>query len=348
MSASSYKVHSADPSGDRDLVLETWANAGFSEGAEKDSRRYDWFHLRNPQGKSTPYFLNADQDPDPAGVIGIARRRFYVNGREITAGVLVDFVVRPEYRTLLPALTLQRGSRTDAMTTLPVVFGIPNEKSRAVFIRAGTDLRLDVGEYCRVVRSRKYLEQYVPTAIARFLAPVVDNVAILPARLRLLFAQERGEWTDSFRAEFDDLWDRVEKAGRTIGVRNASFLRWRFSDHPSRIYRTLTIRARHSEKLLGYFVCERVEDSLVVKDWLWSGSRSGLPHALRRLATCAFKEGAHVIRLQTAPTPEVTPALRSTYFVKRGTRLLVALLDGSVKEEVEATTWHITPADEDV
>ena len=348
MSSPRYEVHPGDSVADREQVLETWATAGFSQDADENRGRYDWFHVRNPQGTSAQYFLSVEGEPAPAGVIAVACRRFHVNGRDVDAGVLVDFVVRPEHRSLLPALTLQRGSRAHAMTTRPVLFGIPNEKARAVFIRAGTDLRLDIGEHCRVLRFRKYLARYVPAAIAGLVAPLVDFVALLPARLQLLFAGERGEWTQSFGTEFDELWERAEKTARSIGVRDAAFLRWRFADHPSRSYRALTIRERRSGRLLGYFVCETVDDSLVVKDWLWAGTGRGLSRALLRLAVSGGKEGAHVIRLQTSPTPEILPALRSAHYVKRGTRLLVALLDGSVKEEVEETTWHITPADEDV
>lgn len=62
---------------------------------------------------------------------------------------------------------------------------------------------------------------------------------------------------------FDELWQRAEKQGRIIGVRNARYLRWRYQDHPTTRYRMLAVS--EGDALCGY-VMYRITHNLCQVD----------------------------------------------------------------------------------
>ena len=47
----------------------------------------------------------------------------------------------------------------------------------------------------------------------------------------------RAELRSHIDEEFDTLWQRADKRGRLLGVRNARYLRWRYEQHPLTRYR---------------------------------------------------------------------------------------------------------------
>jgi hypothetical protein len=143
--------------------------------------------------------------------------------------VLVDMAVRPEHRTLGPALQLQKGLLAESLRTVDFLYGFPNPKAAPVFQRAGYRPLGRMQRHVRVLRPSGYLDRRMPAAVARILAPLAD----IGLRIRMEF--------DALVARAPRLeWVPVEDLGGRIaapapdgdilrGTRSAQFLAWRFS-----------------------------------------------------------------------------------------------------------------------
>src|SRR5271169_5680802 len=73
-----------------------------------DDRRYDWLYHENPDGPGRVWIA---YDADEQKVIGSGSaipRRITVDGSELLACIMADFWIDPQFRTLGPALQLQR------------------------------------------------------------------------------------------------------------------------------------------------------------------------------------------------------------------------------------------------
>src|SRR5688500_18512216 len=119
---------------DRDTVQSIWR--GTLGQQDRMAAKYDWFYLACPHGPPLLQLLR-HIDGDWVGTACAGRRRMRWQGRDISAGVLVDLAVVPEHRSLGPALILQQGLIEAGARDLDLLYGFPNPKAAAVFKRIG-------------------------------------------------------------------------------------------------------------------------------------------------------------------------------------------------------------------
>src|ERR1700742_4579285 len=93
-----YEVKPADPEAERNQALAAWheGSLGGNQLPQAAQTRYDWFYLRNPQGRAR---LNLLFSPEGslAGSLGIGCREVHVGNERVLGGVLIDFVVAPRH-----------------------------------------------------------------------------------------------------------------------------------------------------------------------------------------------------------------------------------------------------------
>jgi hypothetical protein len=344
----SYTVVPGSAASDRDTVAHLWQVSGLgnlSDGQQK--ARYDWFYLENPQGTGDISFLHASEGSPAVGFLGVGRRQWFVAGEAMHAGVLVDFVVHPDHRTAAPALMLQRHGRERAQQWARLLIGLPDVKAVAVFKRLGAHFQCSLPRYVRIVRYGGYIRRKLPAFAASVLGVVADTIDGCGRTVRLLGTKYRGTWVDQMDACFDRLWERLDKDERSIGLRNAGFLTWRFGQQPEHRYRTFVVADAQGE-LIAYFVCELEGDALHVKDLLVSASVKECTQALLLLASAGRKLGASAVSLQVFGDPVVDQALRAAQFVERDKRPFFAVLDETIRTRTAGLRWYITQADEDI
>jgi hypothetical protein len=325
-------------------MLALWRQGLSHQGAPQ--ARLDWFYRAHPCGAPRVFIL--EQDELPIGTATLARRAVVHAGRDASAGVLVDFVLHADQRTLFPALALQRAVRETALADLAVVFGFPNRRSLAVVKRAGYRHVLDLERRVRVVRSARYLERLLPAWLARPLAWLADHARHLVARMQLaLPAGWQARWLDAPDARFDSLWQRCRSAAGLIGVRDRAFLDWRFARAPGLAARFLCLDAEDGE-LLAYAVCIVDAEGLDVLDFL---ATPAAPRALSALMGALEAEvwrlGKASIALRWGGTAHVGRALAAAGFVIRDCQPVT--VSGPVDEEDWRTAgnWYLTGADLD-
>src|SRR5215831_8052216 len=98
-------IRDGDLETDRKLAIDTLARC---LKPAYDDARFDWVYRQNPHGRGRLWVAT---DPANGAVVGIAGafpRRMCLYGRTELAWVLGDFCVSDAYRSVGPALALQR------------------------------------------------------------------------------------------------------------------------------------------------------------------------------------------------------------------------------------------------
>lgn len=345
-----YRFKTASVIGDSATAIALWRAGGLGSatGVASDIARYNWFYLNNPQGLAKLGFATYDPDETTIGCIGIGARKFYLDGTEVSAGVLVDFVVSPKHRSVFPALLLQRDGRASALASMAAVYGLPGPKAVAVCKRLETHVSFELPRYVRVVRSAQYLERLAPRWLVAPFAALIDMLDRSAIGLQLLSVSLRGKWVESFDSRFDRLWDRIDKSAICLGDRKSEFLHWRYKQQPDRAYHVFVISHRDSEEIAMYFVCEAGNGGLKIKDFLTDESASAIKAGLLLLCQQARQMGMSFVEIQIAGSDAIKGALKGARFTPRSSCPFFAVVNEPFRSDVQAARWYITSADEDV
>ncbi|MEQ1516028.1 MAG: HemK/PrmC family methyltransferase [Usitatibacteraceae bacterium] len=329
-------------------VISLW-RTGLNAGNLYQAK-FDWYYRANPAGLPLTLFLRCRGNESAVGVAALGRRRVRYKGGNFDTGVLVDFVVRPEHRTLFPALLLQREMRTFALRSHNLIWGTPNAKATAVFCRAGYQCIGQLKRYVRVIRSEKYLARHLPLWISRVIAPILDVL-----RFTALLLPEIGtrryhtHWLASPDIRFEDLWHRSELADQLTGVRDRHFLTWRFTDNPFRTHSFFVLVSRGDQRLLGYAACEFADQTLLVRDFLVDVNvKRASARLWRGLAKEAFRRGCTSLSTEFLGDTNVHRELRAAGFSVRAQSPLYASAPERKSSLLDEQRWYITNADLDV
>jgi hypothetical protein len=247
-------------------------------------------------------------------------------------------------------LTLQKGARALALEECDFAYGLPNEQARGLFARLSEDVHFDRPRYACALNYFPYLRRRMPVAVA-----LLGSVALnLGSRCRdtlrtLRGSPVRAEWIGSFDERFDELWSRAPTAGRCMGVRDQSFLKWRFGREPERVYRTIGMFAAGTAQLCGYFVIELTGGGFDVRDMLCVGGpelQLACWFALRRVAR---KAGADGIVCEFHGSDDAAQLMQRAGFRPRGSAIAYVKLGKAVEGPTarDPASWYLTSADED-
>lgn len=343
-----YGVVAGAVTSDRERAVDVWLGGGFGDPDPARQRaRFDWLYKQCPHGEAQLNFLYPPGKTAPVGFLGVSLRHWMLDGEAVRGGVLVDFVVHPDHRSAAPALQLQRRGRERARESARLLLGLPEPKAVAIFKRLGSNTQGTMPRYVRVLRFGVYLRRRMSAWLAGPVGAVADVLDGLMLRFRLLGRSLSGGWQADFDAGFDALWQRCTKNARCIGVRDQNFLKWRFGSQPGHQYRVFTVRSRDARTLEAYFVCERSEHTLVIKDLLAAGS-DRLYEGLIRLCLAARAEGYAALSVPLLADDANIAALRRAGMVERDSRPFFGLVGESPTDRRAASEWYVTQADEDI
>jgi GNAT superfamily N-acetyltransferase len=225
-----------------------------------DLARFEWLYRSNPDGAARAWIAEAVGSGEPIGMAAAFPRRVYLGGREDRAWVLGEFCLADRYRTLGPALQLQRACLRELVATgAALIYDLPGHRMLPVYRRLG----LEPSGYLRRLARPLRFEPRLPEAMPRTLASAITLVG--NAAWTLL---DRGRPTPdevdvlAQSAPFDEEYSLLAAQwGSLWGFclkRSAGYLNWRYRQAPHRQYHVLA--ARHRGALAGYAVLERDGD----------------------------------------------------------------------------------------
>src|SRR5258706_11306454 len=76
--------------------------------AAADEKRFEWLYIENPHGPARTWVAIDESKDSVVGIASAFPRRLLVKGQAVAGHVLGDFGVDPQYRTLGPAVQLQK------------------------------------------------------------------------------------------------------------------------------------------------------------------------------------------------------------------------------------------------
>lgn len=329
---------------DVDAVADTYVRSWAGEPAPPlDIRtRCEWFYLANPAGAARILRLQSTAG-EPVGMLALVPRTFWFAGRPATMGLLCDFIVHRDHRTVMPALKLQRAARELATQLGWGTYAIPNERSLPLLRRLGGHVQFDRPRLVRVMRHKSYIEPK-----SRALAWAGSGALDIAYRAWDYAHARRADeleasWTHGFDGRFDDLWQRMRRTA-SMGERSAEFLAWRFGREPGRANETIAVKDARTGRLVAYAVGQPTDSTFEIRDFASDVSPE-------RLTPCL---AAIVRRLRSTPVRSITcrlsaDAATTTAFYRLGFRpresesVFIYACPGS-----QASPSQLTRADEDV
>lgn len=343
----SYVASEGDALGDRELMLEIWQGNLGTDGHM--AHKYDWFYRDCPYGPPLVQRLRHTPDGEWVGVCAMGRRRMLWQGREIRTGILVDLAVRPQHRSLGPALVLQLGLVDAARRQLDLALGFPNPKAAAVFKRIRYNHLTEIVRYARVLRHGPYVRRRLPGWLATPVGLVLDlrsiaGIAVAGLRGPRLQVQ----WSDRAVDAMDSLWRASPHGQGLLAVRDAEYVRWRFDASPLFQSRHLLLRDPADGSLLAWFTTRLDEGVLQVMDfWSLDGIDGVAPRYLDALLAAAWRLGCSAVSMQAATSPGRMASWIAKGFVERARRPVFAHWSVPRPAGEGEIDLHLTVADED-
>ncbi len=246
------RIRLADLGADRDVIIDCLRRF---LSPEADAARYDWLYLGSPHGPASAWIAVDEGSGETIGVASAFPRRAVLDGVEVLGWVLGDFCIHPEYRTLGPALQLNRAC-LDAVDRGAVAFcyDFPSQSMMAVYRRLRISPIGNVVRHSRVLRWGRRLGRAIPVPGLREGVEAVASIADLlpPIRARVPAGLSMRPHADACGAEFDGLDRERRETSRLHLDRSAAHLNWRYRSNPGPRYDILA--ARDGRGLRGYAV----------------------------------------------------------------------------------------------
>jgi GNAT superfamily N-acetyltransferase len=245
-------VRPADLHTDRSVLIEALSQCLLPQS---DGRRFDWLYRECPHGEARVWIAS---DGNGSGILGAAAvfpRRMFVGGEIRVGCVLGDFFVMPHFRSLGPAVLLQRAC-LDAVGSngLDICYDFPAGAMIPVYKRLAIESQKQFVRLAKPFRVNQTVQARVKT---RWLAQGLSAISnqILDSRDR-----RRRQLSDCNLSLHSGLCDdeftllaRAVSVGYGVCVeRSAEYLNWRYRNHFARSYELLT--ARRGDALLAYAV----------------------------------------------------------------------------------------------
>jgi hypothetical protein len=257
-------VRPADLHADRDILIDMMLRflTPMSDGA-----RYDWLYHQNPDGQAQLWILINSDTGAIVGSGGIVPRRMFANGQESLCAILVDFWIHPEYRSLGPALQLQRACLAGIEAgPYDLYYDFPKQNMVAVYRRLGIETSQWLVRLTKPLSLKRKLGRLgqIPLLGRSLIAATNGILKLRDAgrgnRSGCTISEQRVECGD----DFTQLAFQVSSKYGACVARTAKYLNWRFLSHFHHRYEMLT--ARRDGSLLGYILFLQDAETATILD----------------------------------------------------------------------------------
>jgi len=230
-------------------------NRAYADHPDRSAAHWKWKHESNPL-RRTDVIVAMDSQNQCCMVHAGVTLPAVLEGEPCFAGLHMDVAVAPHLRRGLGAArplvsTMRRFVQEYGGGDTRLIWGYPEPALQRLGLRFGM---------FQVLRDVTLLVRDMTTALEASQTDAPANIAGLVTRTVL-----------RFDADVDELWERCRLEVGTGVVRNASYLNWRFADHPDVAYTLLEVRSSRTNRLEGVAVYREggwEADSLSLVEWL--------------------------------------------------------------------------------
>jgi hypothetical protein len=248
----SIAVRQADLNIDRQILLDI-LNQNLPQ--LQHARRCDWLYRENPYGTAWAWLAFNKETDVAVGVASVFPRLMHVCGKAVLGGQVGDFAISVGFRSLGPALLLQKATLTPVWQgEMALCYDTPpNDRGMAPFKRMGISAFGRMLRFAKPLKIDRKVSAFVNRRIlVQGLSAVGNRILRLRDSRRPSRSYEVSIHTGCFGGEFSRLNDSMGDQYRIYGQRTAAYLNWRYRDDPLHHYEVMT--ARYHGELLAYAI----------------------------------------------------------------------------------------------
>jgi hypothetical protein len=219
-------------------------------------KRFDWLYLNNPYGPGQAWFVVDSQTGKEVGVASVFSRLMRIGGRSVLCGQVGDFAIQSDFRSLGPAILLQKATFTPvSQGDLKICYDTPpGDLGMATFKRMGmsaTGRSVRFAYLCDI--EPKIQKIFKNRAISKIVSKAGNFILATkcfkwqrPLGYKITLEETH------FGDEYSDLDSKVCIHYNIYSQRKAEYLNWRYNNDPLKHYEVLT--ARYKNDLQAYCI----------------------------------------------------------------------------------------------
>jgi hypothetical protein len=231
-----------------------------------DENRFRWLYKQNPYGLGRAW-VAFDGEKGIVGAAAAFPRRYYFQGAERLGWVLGDFCLSEQFRSMGPALKLQRACMQSLEPPYDFCYDFPSKSMMAIYNRLGIQQTSSLVRWAKPLRVEDKMKSVVRSkSAARLLGrignAVMDSRGWKGTKNACEIELHRGQCSE----EFTILDESLHRTSGLRAARTAAYLNWRFLAHPSGSH--LILAARKNGALIGYVVVRNEPENARIVDLL--------------------------------------------------------------------------------
>ncbi len=257
-------IREADLQSDRSLIVR-FLHDNLTENSNDD--RYNWLYLQNPAGAAKIWIAWDTVLDKPAGISAAIPRTLSIKGQKRPCWILADFCMDRSYRSLGPALKLQRESLEAAdKSRICCCIDFPSQTMAAIYARLGIPVFGDLGRFAKPLNVSNRINRLIP--VSALSAPIgwIGNVVLRLSDLRLRSSSkivlEKSEGV--IGGEFSDLASMALKPFDVFTDRPPEYLNWRYREVP--LQQNTVLAFRRAGRLVAYAIVSFTSDEAAIHE----------------------------------------------------------------------------------
>ena len=307
------------------------------------------YYQGNPAGPIHVLQLTTGEAREVIGMVSLAPRLFWVDGRACTFAMPCDFVIRRDYRFALPALVLQRRAQALALSWFSGTYSLPGTRAAPIFKRLGGMREITRGRWVCVLDYGNVLRERMAAPVAIVLGGMIDAAARCREAVTISLAKQRwrATWVDRFDDRFDALWRRFDRRGLAIGDRSRQFLSWRFAKDLAPERRALIISQDSGASVSAYIIGIVRAKVFYIDDLFTDLDVAQLQPALVSALGELRRSGVARVSIWLLAPEWLTGALARAGFRQRDTDIAYIRTNATISPLAAECEFYLTSADED-
>jgi len=316
---------------------------------QADSRRFDWLYRGGPHGVARAWVACESATGAMVGAAAAFPRKMYFGGVERTGWVLGDFCLEQSYRSLGPALQLQRAC-LDAAGEAPSGFcyDFPSSRMMAVYNRLGISQSGTLVRWAKPLRLERHLQPRLRSRpLARALSAIGNAVLAYQGRSGDAHCCELALHSGLCGEEFDALDRKMRELPGVRTARTAQYLNWCYLSNPQATHGILT--ARRAGTLIGYAVFTQQGEEAHIADLCSVEEPAVIVRLLSGAVELLRKRGVATVSMNAGDCHPWSAVFEQAAFRKREASPIVVYSVGgdSAFGALAPTEWYLMHGERD-
>lgn len=321
---------------------------------EKRNRAYfNWRYINRPHKSKPQIIIARNQANELIGSVSIIPHHYNVKGESKLFGVVGDISVKKNYRRKGIATKLFNYIReVEFLKDIECLIVLPNTEAEIVLKKTGWQQISSINRYVRVLNFDYYINIKSKFKIFKNVFLTISNkfsnLICIQRKLAEIYSYKI---TDKLSSDFDNLWFAFDKSNFVGGLRNRSYLQWRYLDHPLIKYQIFCMYKKNT--FCGYIVFHDDNKTVKIDDFFCADFKTDLRYLLGSFIEYTIKNiNANNIYLRTNNNDFLVHNPIVFGFIKRKDKqnfLLFSFSDKTINESLKnSKLWFLTSGDKDV